>query len=169
MSRPWSNRQGGAAGAVLAMMLFTLVVAALAAPAASSNRAGLLVQLGDGTKLTRCVAFSEPSISGYELLQRSGLDVATTGGDGTGAAICAIEREGCPADNCFCAFPPNYWSYWLRGDEWQLAPVGASSRRVGDGAVDGWIWGDGSSAPVDLDFNAICGPVGQQWLPMVLK
>ncbi|RLC66222.1 MAG: hypothetical protein DRI48_05180, partial [Chloroflexi bacterium] len=43
--------------------------------AQSPNRVGLVVRFGDGSLVTRCVEFSEPEISGYDVLTRSGLNV----------------------------------------------------------------------------------------------
>ncbi len=122
------------------------------------HHAGLVVAFGDGQVITRCVGFDEPTISGYELLQRAGLtlDVAVSG---PGAAICSIEGKGCPASDCFCHFPPDYWSYWhLEGGNWRYSNVGASGYAVGEGAVDGWIWGDASVPPPVIPFTAICAP-----------
>ncbi|MDQ7028470.1 MAG: hypothetical protein Q9O62_01170 [Ardenticatenia bacterium] len=45
------------------------------ATAQEPNRAGVVVQHGDGTVRAACVLFPEPEISGAELLRRSGLDV----------------------------------------------------------------------------------------------
>ncbi len=123
-----------------------------------AHHAGLVVDFGDGTVITRCVGFDEATISGYELLQRSGLalEVAVSG---PGAAVCSIEGTGCPASDCFCHFPPDYWSYWhLDGESWRYSDVGASGYAVEDGAVDGWIWGDASAPPQVIPFEAICAP-----------
>ncbi len=127
-----------------------------AAADAGAHHAGLVVDFGGGTVITRCVAFDEATISGYELLQRSGLalEVAVSG---PGAAICSIEGTGCPASDCFCHFPPDYWSYWhLEGESWSYSQVGAEGYAVEDGAVDGWLWGDASEPPPVIPFEAIC-------------
>ncbi len=123
-----------------------------------THHAGLVVDFGDGTVITRCVGFDEATISGYELLLRSGLtlEVAVSG---PGAAVCSIEGTGCPASDCFCHFPPDYWSYWhLEAGSWHYSDVGASGYAVEDGAVDGWIWGDASAPPQVIPFEAICAP-----------
>ncbi len=123
-----------------------------------THHAGLVVDFSDGTVITRCVGFDEATISGYELLLRSGLtlEVAVSG---PGAAVCSIEGTGCPASDCFCHFPPDYWSYWhLEAGSWHYSDVGASGYAVEDGAVDGWIWGDASAPPQVIPFEAICAP-----------
>jgi hypothetical protein len=155
------------------MMLFlvlSLVSAALAQEAA--NRAALVVSLAEGEVVSRCVAFSEPQISGYELLARSGLTLEV-GAAGLGAAICRIEGTGCPADNCFChcqGAACEYWSYWHQVDGgWQYAQLGASAYLVEDGAIEGWSWGPGSVTealqPPVVSFDQVCAPAGPTPLP----
>lgn len=130
------------------------------------NRAALVVVTGDGDPVARCVGFDEPEISGYELLQRAQLNVVAEV-IGMGATVCAIDGTGCPADNCFCQCPGGpdcvYWSYWhLRDGSWQYGTAGAASTRVGDGAVEGWVWGPGTVdtavAPSQVAFVDVCGP-----------
>ena len=63
--------------------------------AGATNQAGLVVKFGDGRTLTYCIEFTEDSITGIELLQRSGLTVVTSNSGGLGAAVCSIDGEGC--------------------------------------------------------------------------
>jgi hypothetical protein len=122
--------------------------------ASAVNRVGLVVQFDDTTVVTRCIAFSENRVSGYAILQRSGLEIAAAM-DAQGAAICKIGDQGCPVDSCFCAYP-NYWSYWhLEGDHWQYSSMGASNYYVENGDVEGWRWGKGNP-PVLKSFEEIC-------------
>ncbi len=53
-----------------------------ATQAKGPNRAGIVVQFGNGSVVQSCVTFSEPSISGWELLNRSGLTVYAEDYDG---------------------------------------------------------------------------------------
>jgi hypothetical protein len=133
----------------------------------TAQRAGLVVMLADETAERRCVAFTEPSISGYDLLLRSGLavDVEVTA---IGAMVCTIEGTGCPASDCLCQCRGGascvYWSYWrLQPEGWQYSRAGANVSQVRDGAVEGWVWGPGSvsSAPPPplYTFEEICGAV----------
>ncbi len=113
---------------------------------ASLHQAGLVVTFSDGSTLTYCVEFSEDTITGLELLHRSGLRLVTSSAGG----VCRIEDEGCPDPvDCFCKCKGGscvYWAYFIYKDgAWQYSPVGASSRSVHDGEVDGWAWGSGSS------------------------
>lgn len=130
------------------------------------HRAGLVVRYGSGEVATACVTFTEPTISGFDLLQQSGLGlIANT--DGGAAAVCKIGKQGCnfPSEPCFCqcqgGAPCQYWSYSQLGPNgWQFSRVGASATRVQPGGVDGWAWGSGSVAngaqPPLLGFEQIC-------------
>jgi hypothetical protein len=130
-----------------------------------TSQAALVVRHGDGTVVTRCVAFSEPSLSGLELLQRSGLTVTIEATD-LGQKVCLIAQEGCayPAEPCFCQCDGtqstcNYWTYWhLLNGQWRFAIGGAGSYQVKAGMVDGWNWGGGQAALPATSFADICGP-----------
>jgi hypothetical protein len=152
-------------------LVFLIAVAALllvASPVAAQedHRAGLVIVHGDGSVVTQCVAFTEATISGADLLARSGLDMAVEASS-MGATICRLDGEGCdfPAETCFCqcqGSPCVYWSYWRLNDGvWQYSNGGAGNTTVRDGAVDGWRWGlgtvDAAEPPPDITFADICG------------
>jgi hypothetical protein len=145
------------------LVQFLLIVAPLllgsmlSAHAQEPNQVAVIVQHGDGSLVTRCVTFSEPHLTGYQILTRSGLDVVAAVGP-LGAAICAIEGEGCEAHNCFCSSPPDYWSYWkLVNGEWVYSQMGANSAQVHHGSVEGWTWGPGNPPPM-ISFTDVCAP-----------
>lgn len=126
----------------------------------SGNRAGLVVVHADGRVTTRCVAFEEPAITGYTLLQRSGLAFITASGP-MGIRVCSVDGEGCPAADCWClckSAPCAYWNYYHGNPDgsWSYAQIGAVARSIGPGDVDGWMWGDGSGAPPTISFSTIC-------------
>lgn len=128
------------------------------AHAQQPNRVGLVIRHGNGTTITRCVEFNGSEISGYDLLMRSGLDIVADFGSGMGAAICSIEGEGCPVNECLTCATPDYWSYWrLTDGAWSYYQAGASTSTVRDGDVEGWSWGSGNPPPV-LSFEQICAP-----------
>lgn len=148
--------------------------AALARPqpagAQGAHRAGVVVRFGDGRLVTRCVSFSEETITGYDLLRRAGLPVAAQI-SGLGAAVCGIGDEGCayPAQGCFCQCedPARRCAYWIYGQwsggAWRYSGLGALARQVTDGQIDGWVWdvGASDSAPVRLppvSVEQICAP-----------
>ena len=123
--------------------------------AQSPNRAALVVIFGDGSTTTRCVSFEEDTITGYELLEQSGFSFVASF-ETQGAAICKIEEDGCPANDCFCQSPPDYWSYWhLAEDDWVYSYQGSGLYTVEDGIVDGWAWGPGEPPPM-VSFDQIC-------------
>jgi hypothetical protein len=138
-----------------------LVIAVIGLPgvhAQVTHRVGLVVYLGDGSLITRCVEFSEPQISGYEVLMRSGLNVLATFNFGMGAAICSIEGTGCPVEECLTCDQPNYWAYWhLIDGSWAYSRVGASSYTVRHGDVEGWTW-ESDGPPSIVPFDQICAP-----------
>jgi hypothetical protein len=144
-----------------ALMQRALGIRPAPASAAGPNQAGLVVRLGDGEVLTRCVEFEEAEISGHDLLLRAGLQVVSRQEPGNGSTICAIEEVGCPATNCFCQCNGStctYWSYWsLVGDQWSYAQLGVDSQMVQPGAVEGWSWGEKEEPPV-MSFEEICAP-----------
>lgn len=128
------------------------------------NQVGLVVDFGNGSLTTRCIAFEEAEISGYDVLRRSGLSLVVQEVSGMGVTICDIEGTSeCSASNCFCqcqGMDCLYWRYYyLSNDSWQYAPMGAAARTVGHGDVEGWAWGEenASGGPLPLiPFDQIC-------------
>ena len=130
------------------------------------NRAALIVRDGDGSVQTKCISFSEPTISGKELLQRSGMTVVINPNLGSGGAVCSINGYGCayPTADCFCKCQGakcEYWAYyhWV-GGAWQYSQVGATGYQVQNGALEGWSWGQGNfssgTIPATVKFEDIC-------------
>jgi hypothetical protein len=151
---------------VVLIGLFGLIPASVGAQG-GDNRAALVVRNGNGSVLTKCVAFSEASITGEELLIRSGLSVVINYSLGFGGAVCSINGYGCafPAQDCWCQCQSGtkceYWAYyhWI-GSAWQYSSVGASGYQVEDGALEGWSWGQGNftsgTIPPAVTFDQIC-------------
>lgn len=132
--------------------------------AQTGNQAALVVRFSDERTETACVDFSEPEITGFDLIQRSGLNIAVDV-QGLGALVCSIEDTGCPANDCLCQCRGGgeciYWSYWHRQpDGWQYSQAGSTSYLIQPGAVDGWSWGPGAAnqaiAPPELSFADVC-------------
>ena len=123
---------------------------------ADGGEAGLVIQHGDGSVDTYCVAFSGDSISGTELLTKVNIPVTQFGG-----LVCAVgTREGCFApssfETCVCkSYPPDntYWAFFLQrhGQGWRYASAGFADPSSGlkDGDMQAWRWGKGgaNSAP----------------------
>jgi hypothetical protein len=134
------------------------------AQAQAPQRAAVVVRLDEGRVESRCVAFEEASISGYDLLLRSGLAVDAQVAS-IGTMVCAVAGTGCPVNDCLCQCQGGencvYWSYWhLTDGRWQYARAGAGSYRISDGMVDGWVWGPGSVSsappPPEITFAEVC-------------
>lgn len=142
-----------------------LLLGLLLLPAQTSgpNQAALVIVNKAGDVETHCIAFQEEAISGYELLQRARLELAVQSG-GLGTAICSINGDGCPANDCFCQCRGancEYWSFWQWHDaEWKYATLGAQVLSVRDGVLQGWSWGPGSvtaaTQPPQISFSDIC-------------
>jgi hypothetical protein len=134
--------------------------------AQETSRVALVLQHGDGSVITRCVEFTESEISGLDILNRAGLSVVADFSSGSGARVCKIDGEGCPASDCWCecaGSPCVYWVYHhLVGGAWVYSDVGASAHKVRDGDVEGWAWGEGSPQggvqPPAIPFDQICAP-----------
>lgn len=175
MERHLSNRHGRRIARLRTralLLLLTVALLLLATPrtdAARQYRAGLIVQMGDGEVITGCISFEEEQISGLALLERSGIPFAAVNDERYGAFICGIAGVGCPAERCLCAYPPRYWQYWLlERHGWRVSPVGASSRVVRDGDVDGWVWLSDADGPrFDERFGNPCQTSWHVYVPLV--
>lgn len=163
---------------VLTVAVVLVLTLAGGVRAAEPSRAGLVVVYGQDDVHTSCVAFDSPEITGLELLQRSGLAVIQSSATGIGDSVCKIDAVGCdfPGEHCFCqclGSPCAFWSYWYwQEGEWVFSQRGASLRRVSDGAVEAWVWGDGQSPPPAIEatndgqpFAAICASPPQLSAP----
>jgi hypothetical protein len=134
------------------------------AAGAAANHAGLVVTFADRHSRMFCIEFAEDTISGLQLLQRSGLSVVTSA-SGIGAAVCGIDGEGSnDPRNCFSSCAGGscaYWAYYQSvNNAWKFSQVGASQRVVRDGDIDGWAWGPGgvSSGATPEAPGEICAP-----------
>lgn len=152
----------------LALVLPAALLAALAslapgAPAVSvcaaagSHHAALVVEHADGSTLTRCVAFDTATISGEELLNRSGVAWSGRTFGSFGDAVCALDGE--PAQYIDCPGKDRYWAVFVaRGaGSWQLANVGISSLAIHDGDAEGFRFDPASGVPAaPLSAAGVC-------------
>lgn len=173
--------QEGYAGRLRRLLLLVVLLVLLpgAARAQDENHAGLVVVFGDGRVEQQCVTFAEDTITGYELLQRSGLPLSVEAG-AIGPTVCSIDKEGCsfPAESCFCrcqSGPCIYWSYWrLQGDgAWRYQALGAGNTRVHSGDVEGWRWAAGTTQdaeqPPAVSYADICGEPSPETIAAALS
>ena len=152
-------------------LFLALVLLASGAPTsvnaqATTHRAGLVVRFGDGSIVTRCVSFGEPSLTGAELLMRSGLSVVFDLNSSIGAGVCKIGNQGCDqGKSCFCQCEGStcaYWQYFhLQSGAWKYSNLGAGVYQVSDGAVEGWAWGN-NVAPQVMSLDQICAAAPAQ-------
>lgn len=146
-------------GTILFLVLITALPMDVTAQSVP-HRAGVVVRFGDGSAITRCVSFAEPTISGIELLTRAALSIVVDTRSSIGAGVCKIEREGCDrGKSCFCQCEGStcaYWQYFhLQGGAWKYSNLGAALYQVADGAVEGWAWGNNVAPPV-MSLDQIC-------------
>jgi hypothetical protein len=126
-----------------------------ACAAAGSNHAALVVEHGDGSVVTRCVAFAADAISGEELLNVSGVAWSSQTFGGFGDAVCALDTE--PAHYVDCPGKDRYWAVFVArgGGAWQLASVGISTLMLHGGDAAGFRYVPASGVP-----DAPVSPVG---------
>ena len=159
---------------LLALVLLGLALGGLLPGAAIAedgvNRAGLVVDYGDGTVTYAIVKFSGNEVSGIELLRLSGIPLVTVAFGGLGAAVCTVQEKGCGIAECrqrVCqtadAGSP-YWRYFrLAGDgEWTPMNQGASTSTVVDGDVDGWSWTGRDPGLPTVDLSEIAAILAGQ-------
>jgi hypothetical protein len=163
------------AGCLIATVVFALLIGP-PATGRELHHAGLVVRHGDGRIVYAYVAFPEESISGVELLRRSGISLVTIGFGGLGEGVCTIDGEGCPASDCrkrVCQGSGEnapFWQYFRQrtpGD-WVALALGASATKVRDGDVDGWSWTGHNPAlpPLTIDDVARIAGVPAAASPM---
>jgi hypothetical protein len=165
------------AGFMLSLVLLAGLGAASALADTPPNRAGLVVMHGIGQVQKICVSFSEPAITGLDLLHKAGLELNVDASNPVGVAVCSIQREGCtfPAQQCFCQCQGatcTYWSYWhLTGGMWQYSGMGTANLPIHNGDVDGWVWGPGTitsaNPPPQVTIDDLCPPA-RIWFPVLL-
>jgi hypothetical protein len=145
----------------LVVMIMLVAVYSGCAPSLDQGggRAAVVVQFSEGDHVVHVVEFEGQSISGMDLLRRSGLDVLEKTG-----FVCRIGSQGCDLAACPCL--GEYWSYWyLRDGAWVYSNAGAAARRVVDGTVEAWVWGDGQQPPPEIDPQTLwdAAPEARRW------
>lgn len=138
--------------AAVALALLAATFVGPEAGAGSKNRAGVVVQHGDGATIVHCVKFSD-EISGYKLVKKSHFKAKTADyGGGLGHAVCYLDGEGPKTgrtDQCFSDPDGNFWAYWNQEETGGPPTPGAGidGRVVTNGDVDYWVWGQSGGPP----------------------
>ncbi|MFH1744445.1 MAG: hypothetical protein ABIH23_36035 [bacterium] len=122
------------------------------------SKAGLVIDHSDGARLVKVIEFPGETITGWQLLQRSGLDI-TSSDFGFGIAICAIDGEGMPAENCFGDPEGRFWNFniLLSDGTWVSSWVGASDTIVYDGDAHGYLYGVWGVVQPAIEITEIFG------------
>jgi cell division septation protein DedD len=152
-------------GAILMPVTLPAVTgAAPACAAATGPHAALLIETGS-RDLRLCVALDAPSVSGTHLIELAGEQQHLVYAFGSGGdAVCRLAGVGPQGDDCFADYP-DFWGYWRddgRGG-WTWSSTGAASTTVGDGDLEGWVWGSGDTGstharPPALTIADVCTP-----------
>jgi hypothetical protein len=106
----------------------------LCAQAASAYHAGIVVELGDGQVLRRCVGFGTATITALSVLQASGIEYATQTYGSLGAAVCQIDNEPVSYTECLPS-SGSYWAFFISraGGAWTNSSLGVSSATLSNG------------------------------------
>ena len=135
------------------------------ADAAGPNRAGVVVDLANGTVTTVPITFSG-AISGIEALQQAGFAPAVRSFGGLGGAVCALNvggtQLGCPTDaSCLTCAAPKYWVYFRApagSTTFSMSRGGAGATALHDGDIEGWRWQSGNTPPPYVSINTLFPP-----------
>lgn len=147
------RRFSGTGIVILARFLLAILIASSAIgllPASAQTTpdyAGIVIRPGDGTVTYAYVPLDE-TVSGIDLLRRSGVSLLTVGFGGLGEGVCRIQETGCDVGPCrtrLCQTGDRespYWRYFHQdaNGQWVGAPLGGSATKVSPGEVDGWSW-----------------------------
>jgi hypothetical protein len=145
--------------------------AARACAAATGPHAALVIETGSHD-LRLCVALDAQSVTGTHLIELAGEQQHLSYGFGSGGqAVCRLAGVGPQGDDCFADYP-DFWGYW-RGDGnggWSWSSTGAASTAVGDGDLNGWVWGSGDTGtaharPPSLAIEDVCVPASPSAAP----
>lgn len=154
---------------VLSFLLLALCVAlaggntpAVAHAQQGESHAGLVVQFSDGTTNTYCIPFTGETITGLDLLLKTGLEVIAETHGAFGGWVCKLGPDGCnyPEQVCACesyVLGGKYWVYnHLKDGAWKVSSLGASNYKVRHGEVEGWAWSSGKGPSVTPSFAELC-------------
>ncbi|NOX61151.1 MAG: PEP-CTERM sorting domain-containing protein [Chloroflexi bacterium] len=137
---------------VLVLSLLLMLILATAAVAQTpTKQVALVIQFEDGAVYTEIVTAPVDATTA-EVLEAANIPVGMADA-GFGPAVCNIDNQGCPTDNCFCN-PDQFWAYYhLEGDAWTSSLVGVGNYTPADKAVEGFAW-----SGFDADFNPTVQP-----------
>ncbi|MFH1788512.1 MAG: carboxypeptidase-like regulatory domain-containing protein [Candidatus Altiarchaeota archaeon] len=142
---------------------------------ASAVRVGVVVEFPDGAVTTECIE-TPAGTDGYQLMEKTSLNIAWSDGGVWGHGLCGINGTGCPSDDCYCN-TEKYWSFHvLNQGAWSYMPVGWDAGDTcwnGDlnsfdghycaqeGEVVGYAYGAWGTKPVHKSFEDVCPDTGK--------
>ena len=151
---------------LLVIIFLLLTGSALAA------KVGVVVEFKNGDIYKECIDAAEDT-NGYDLLQKSKLDILWSPDSAFGRLICRINGEGTDVEGSFCAYFGEFWSFNIAKDnDWIHSPVGHNGPGgcwnreedsfvghycVKNGDVLGYKFTD-SGEPPFISFDDICSP-----------
>jgi hypothetical protein len=112
-------------------------------PAATAGNVQVAVVVANAPAATRvvCVVVADGS-NGIDALNARAVRINAAAPRIDAGFVCGI--DGAPAaPECSASTPDGYrlWGYWLGGSSWTSATIGAGSRVLHQGDVDGWVFG----------------------------
>lgn len=135
---------------LLIALLLIIVIASVAA-AAGDKQVGLVITYADGTTHSEIVTVPAGATTA-DVLAAASVPVGTFD-SGFGPAVCNINGQGCPTDDCFCD-PAAYWAYYhLNGTAWESSMVGVGDFTPADRSVEGFAW-----SGFDASYNPTVQP-----------
>ncbi len=106
-----------------------------------TSTAGIVIDHSDGERKVVTVDFPGETITGTQLLQKSGLEV-TISDTSFGPALCSLDGEGQPESDCFGDPLGRFWGFNILtpNDEWTFSEVGIGDAILRDSDVAGFFF-----------------------------
>lgn len=150
----------------IVLVLFSLLTLL---PIVGAVRVAVFVDIPDQDTFTKCLSVDSDT-NGYEILEKTGLDIEWSTPGPWGHALCSIEGIGCPSSNCFfcdaSAGGTIYWNFYIKEsekDSWSYSPVGFDGGTscsehycAKEGDALGFAYGPYGTKPGSYSFNDIC-------------
>jgi hypothetical protein len=135
----------------LLALLLALTLAGGALAEGPTKQVGLVIAFSDGSEHTEIVTVPVAATA-FQALQAAAVNLVWAD-FGFGPAICKINADGCPADDCFCR-DDRFWAFYeLSGTSWVTSQVGAGQVVPADRAVLGFAW-----SGFDASYNPTVKP-----------
>ena len=119
--------------------------------------AAIVVDHSNGRRVIKTVDFYGETLSGLQLLKKSGLNVVTYESV-YGIGICSINGEGQPADTCYGDPLGRFWLFNILplSSKWFCAPYGVSDSIAWNGDIHGYMFtADWTKIPEPLSYSYV--------------